>query len=219
MTSALRFIGMFGFLMLLSAFAAVTDSPLAIERAAGGLIQGRLEVALGDLRPDLDAHQRHALATETLARMQDPACDCRQALAVRPQAGVVRPAVAPVPAAEAAYLAVSRELLRDVRLYTGTNAALFLALLLVSARRRWAGLELLLPAAAVLTASLAGGWLFVSAPERFLTLIASDLAGLGYVAAVLVMLGDVAFNDGRLSGGLLEPFRRRRAPTGYATAW
>ena len=109
------------------------------------------------------------------------------------------------------YRTVVSKLLADLRVHTGSNAAIFLLLLVVSLLNRRSSAHLLLPAALLLLATLVSAWFYLFQQDWFFTIIFDDYTGfayVGYVAAVFALLCDVAMNHARVStriiNGMLE---------------
>jgi hypothetical protein len=99
------------------------------------------------------------------------------------------------------------ELLRDLRVFTGTNAVLFLLAFFV-AGSRWAHRRLLLVLSASLVgAALLGTWFYLFQQDWLHTLIYANYVGTAYVVWVgLLLLAelDVLLNKGRLLRALVD---------------
>jgi hypothetical protein len=98
-------------------------------------------------------------------------------------------------------------LLRDIRIFAGTNALAFALLALVVWFRRKAGLQSLLPAV-VLGGSVAiAGSAYLFNQDWLHTLLFSDYVGYGYAAWMLVLvalLADIVFNRARVTTELVN---------------
>jgi hypothetical protein len=98
-------------------------------------------------------------------------------------------------------------LLGDLRLFTGTNALLFLAVVVMAAlRARWAR-PLLIPTALLLVSTLVCTYFYVFQQNWFYSIIFNDYAGwsyLGYVGVVFATLLDVALNKGRVTSTIVN---------------
>jgi hypothetical protein len=98
-------------------------------------------------------------------------------------------------------------LLRDIRIFAGTNALAFAILALVVWFRRQAGLQSLLPAV-VLGGSVAiAGSAYLFNQDWLHTLLFSDYVGYGYSAwmlALVALLADIVFNHARVTTELVN---------------
>jgi hypothetical protein len=103
---------------------------------------------------------------------------------------------------EATYASVSRDLLREFRIFTGSNALAFALLALVAFVRKRAKLQLLLPALAVLGAFGLTGGLYLFNQDWLHTIVFGDYLGWGYaayLAGVALLLGDILLNRARVT--------------------
>src|SRR5256885_15548500 len=71
---------------------------------------------------------------------------------------------------------------REFRIFTASNALVFLALTSVTARRRRAGLQLALPAIVLVTASAVTATLYLFAQDWLHTIVFGSYIGLAYMA-------------------------------------
>lgn len=151
---------------------------------------------------------------EVVDRMLDPACDCRRRLglllheAQRQHLGSLLEARERLTAlVESAYAAVSRQLLREFRIFTASNAMAFGLLALTAWRRRAANLQLLVPAIVIVGAVAVTGGLYLFAQDWLHTIVFGDYLGLGYaawLAAVALLLADILLNRARVSTRLFN---------------
>jgi hypothetical protein len=169
--------------------------------------------ALG--RTDLEIEQaKNALSEEVpqrvangVADMLNADCECRKkltSLAVRTQEervsslSQVRERLTDL--IESTYASVRESLLRELRIFSGTNAFAFAALAFVTWLRRAAALQLLLPAVVLVGAALLTASVYLFNQNWLHTVLYSDYVGLaylGYFAAAAAGLADVIFNKAR----------------------
>jgi hypothetical protein len=105
------------------------------------------------------------------------------------------------------YMQVMDELRHEIRIFTATNAAAFLLLLLVSFAKPAAARHLLLPGALLLTATLVCASLYLFEQNWLLTLIHGDYMGwayASYLGIAFLFLCDIALNKGRLTTEVLN---------------
>lgn len=100
------------------------------------------------------------------------------------------------------YMVVVEELRTELRIFTATNAACFLALLLVSFVKPGASRHLMVPGGLLLCATLFCAWMYLFQQHWLLTLIHGDYVGwayAGYLGLVFLLLCDIALNRGRVT--------------------
>jgi hypothetical protein len=108
---------------------------------------------------------------------------------------------------ESAYADVAAKLLREVRIFTGANAAVFALLAWVIHRRRAAALQLALPAIVLAGAASATGYLYLFQQDWLHTILFSQYVGwayVGYLGLAIALLSDVVFNRARVSTGVIN---------------
>lgn len=108
---------------------------------------------------------------------------------------------------ESAYASVSTQLLREFRIFTGVNALAFALLIGLAQWRRAAALQLVLPAAVLLGSVALTGGFYLFNQNWLHTLVFGQYVGFGYVAylaGVLALLSDVAFNRARITSAALN---------------
>ena len=152
---------------------------------------------------------------DAVEKMLDPKCECRKRLAVariktaqEQHLGTltrVRESVAGL--IESAYASVTANLMREFRIFSGSNAVAFAALALVAFVRRGAWLQLLVPAVVLIGAVLITGSLYIFNQDWLHTVIYNDYVGFayaGYLLAVAALLTDVLMNRARVTTHLLN---------------
>lgn len=151
---------------------------------------------------------RRALVALTVAEMQDPDCPCRRKLREFTR-GALEDRIARLGSvteklrqlAQAKYAEVSAALLRELRIFSACNAAVFALLGVVAFMRRRATLQLLAPTLVLLGAAVlvACGYLF--SQNWLQTVLLSDYVGWAYapwLAAAIAALADVVWNRARV---------------------
>ena len=102
---------------------------------------------------------------------------------------------------QGSYLRVVGELKRDLRIFTATNCACFLLLLLTTFLRPESMRKLFVPGLLLLTATLYCSYAYVFDQDWLLTIIYSDYLGfayLAYLALAFLFLCDILLNRGRV---------------------
>jgi len=105
------------------------------------------------------------------------------------------------------YIAIISSLKFDLRIFLGTNTALFLSLLLVSFFKPRAIAHLFLPAILLFVATLLSSSIYVVGQDWFYTILYNDYMGFGYLAYIAVIFGvlvDIVFNHARLTTGIIN---------------
>lgn len=240
MGTALRCIGLAGLALYGLAFALTWLSPHHYERAGRAFIQSQLEsrvrghidaaapdplqqvarriaaqheAEIARLRTQL-ASGLHERIAETVARMQDLDCECRQRMRAGLDAGT-RLQIAGLERAEpqlrrlieGEYGAIVAELMRELRIFTGTNAAAFAVLLLLSLLRPAVLAHLWAPGLLLAAAALVSSAVYLFGQNWFHTLLHSDYVGMAYAGWLLLVFGffvDIGLNRARVTTGLLN---------------
>jgi hypothetical protein len=154
--------------------------------------------------------QRVANAVAELLKVD---CECRKRMVERARQthedklGALRQAEARLSDwIEHAYANTRELLLRELRIFTGIHAALFLLLGLLCLWKRQSTTQLALVAATLLSASALVGGMYLFNQNWLHTLVFGDYVGWGYAGYLLgvsALFTDIAFNKGRLAGKLL----------------
>jgi len=100
------------------------------------------------------------------------------------------------------YLEIVANLMRDVRIFLGSNALLFLAVAALAFLKPRAAIQLYLPAAFLVVSTVICSGVYLFGQNWFFTIIYNDYVGFGYVAYVGVLFGflyDIAFNKARVT--------------------
>lgn len=108
---------------------------------------------------------------------------------------------------QSSYFTVVASLKRDIRVFTATNAAAFLLLVMVSLLKPEALRQLFVPGVLLTVATFVCAYLYVFEQDWLLTLIHGDYLGFAYTAylgVVFLFLCDIALNRGRVTVQLMN---------------
>jgi hypothetical protein len=112
---------------------------------------------------------------------------------------------------ESTYASVARKLMREFRIFTGSNAAAFALLFLVTLTRRGAGLQLALPAIVLTGAVAVTGGLYLFKQNWLHTIIFDDYTGfayMAYLAIVAALLADILLDRARVTTRIVNTILR-----------
>ena len=174
-----------------------------------GLARGVLQKTEVDIRSSEQAIREEVprKVAEVIAGMLDADCACRQRLvelARRSQAQRLSALLDVrgklVELIESAYASVTHDLMRELRIFTASNAAAFALLGLVTLVRRAAAVQLAIPAVILVGAVVVTGSLYLFNQNWLHTIVFGDYVGLAYtayLAVVALLLADVLLNRAR----------------------
>ena len=188
------------------------ESDSALGRLAQSLYQEN-EAQIEQLRANL-RNQVHEQWAAALARVRDLDCECRQQWEAWLESGF-QTNIALLQAANdqisrfihSTYMDVANELKRDVRIFTASNAAVFILLLLVSLLKPRAITHLFLPGVLLAVSTLICSYFYIFEQNWLLTIIHSSYLGFAYLAwlvVVFLFLCDIVFNRGRITTEILN---------------
>lgn len=152
--------------------------------------------------------------SQVIAEMSDLDCECRKKV----EAGVRGGLEGEVAGASAIrekltvlirtkYMETARQVVREFRIFTGTNALVFGLLAAAVLLKPRAGLHLLPSAALLLIAALVTGYLYLFNQDWLHTLVFNDFVGWGYLAylgGAFALLADVVLNKVRVTTEVLS---------------
>jgi hypothetical protein len=186
-----------------------------IDQLSNARVVQLAQKALGRTDAEIAARQK-ALRAElpqrvanALADLMKADCECRKRMvegAVKHQEGVLgtleqaREQLAR--RIESAYGEVSRQLLRELRIFCGVNALAFALLGLIALKRRGSALQLLLPAVAVVGAAAFTATVYLFSQNWLHTIVFGQYVGWAYLAwygAALAWMADLLCNRGRVT--------------------
>ena len=146
---------------------------------------------------------------EVIANMLNADCECRKRLvkyAERAESeqlsSLMQVRERLVGLAESAYASVTRNLMREFRIFAGSNALAFALLGVIALVRRTATVQLVLPAVVLIGAVLITGGLYLFNQNWLHTIVFAQYVGLGYMvylAIVALLLADVLLNRARVT--------------------
>jgi hypothetical protein len=159
------------------------------------------------------AQQLPARIAEVIAEMQNLDCECRKKIETNIRERFEWRISSATQAKErlttlirSKYMETARQLTREFRIFTGTNAIVFGLLLIATMVKRQAGLHLLPSAFVLLLAAAITAYLYLYNQNWLHTLVFSDFVGfayVGYLAGVFALLCDILFNRARVTAELL----------------
>lgn len=184
----------------------------ALARLAEGLYEQN-EAALENLKLQFKEGVRETWSV-ALAEVRNLDCECRKKWLDALEAGTVQH----VQSLEAlsqrltefiqgSYMKVATELKRDIRIFTGTNAIMFLLLVLLSFLKPQAVRHLFAPGLLLGVSTLLCAYLYVFEQNWLLTIINGSYLGFAYAAylgVVFLFLCDIALNFGRVTTRLVN---------------
>ncbi|WP_374565052.1 hypothetical protein [Ideonella sp.] len=176
--------------------------------------------ALGRTEAEIDAQRRAlkegvpAKTAQVVADMLHVDCECRRRMsenatrATEERIGTLDQVRARLLGLiETAYASVTQDLMREFRIFCGSNAGVFGLLALVTWFWRRASVQLVVPALVLLGAAGLTGGLYLFNQNWLHTIVFSEYVGMGYVAylgGAFALLADVAFNRARCITAVLN---------------
>lgn len=154
-------------------------------------------------------NQVHERMADAIAQIQDLNCECRAKWAswIEGQSDariqlLQQANEALVDFIQGTYAQVVTDLKRDIRIVTGTNAFLFMLLLMIALAKPQATLQLFVPGLLLAVATLICSYFYIFEQNWLLTIIYNDYLGiayLGYLSAVFAFLCDIVLNRARVT--------------------
>lgn len=192
----------------------VPEAESALGRLAQSLAD-RNEQRIEELRGQLKAKAHEQIAA-AFAEMRNLDCECRRKVARWIESGFETD-IRLLQAANTRitdfvqykYLEVETELKRDIRIFTASNAAAFLLLLLLSFVNPKATAHLFLPGLLLAVSTLVCSYFYLFQQNWLLTIIHGDYLGfayLGWLTVVFGLLCDIALNHGRITTEIINAF-------------
>lgn len=184
----------------------------ALARLAEGLYEQN-EAALENLKQQFRKGVRETWSA-ALAEVRDLDCECRKKWLDTLEAGTVHHVQSLETLSQrltefiqGSYMKVATELKRDIRIFTGTNAVMFLLLVLLSFLKPQAVRHLFAPGLLLGVSTLLCAYLYVFEQNWLLTIINGSYLGFAYAAylgVVFLFLCDIALNFGRVTTRLVN---------------
>lgn len=107
------------------------------------------------------------------------------------------------------YIKIVESLRFDLRIFLGTNAMMFLVLVLAAFLKSQAVTQLFLPGMLLLTATIISSSIYIFGQDWFYSILYNDYMGFGYVAYLSIIFGflmDVSFNKAQITSDILNAF-------------
>ena len=162
----------------------------------------------GDKLKSLRAFAASGEISKLLASMGDLSCDCRKLVETVLTAFSLSEVASLKAAREkltmlvrAKYMETEANLTREFRIFTGSNAVVFLLLAFAALFKRKAGIHLIPAAIILLVAALVTAGFYLFNQNWFYTVLFDDYVGYGYdayLAVAFVLLADILLNRGRV---------------------
>lgn len=190
------------------------------ERLREGRIAGfarsmaeRNETEVAALREQLRTGLKDRVSA-VVGRMQDPTCLCRKVM-TRTLSIVTRLQISSLEHAEpqlrrmieGRYGEIVADLLRDLRIFTGTNLLAFVLLLGLSFLKPTQMRPLILPAVLLVGATITASAIYIFGQNWFFTFLYNDYVGFGYSAwlsIIYLFLLDIALFKARITSFVLD---------------
>lgn len=179
----------------------------ALSRMASALYE-RNENEI-ERRREMLRNQVHERMADAIAQIQDLDCECRAKWAgwIEGQSDariqlLQQANETLVDFIQGTYARVVTDLKRDIRIFTGTNALLFLLLLVIAFAKPQATVQLFVPGLLLAAATLICSYFYIFEQNWLLTIIYSDYLGiayLGYLSLVFALLCDIVLYRARVT--------------------
>jgi hypothetical protein len=201
---------------------------IEIERRIGQKLDQLSDSRIGELaqralqQTGIDiAHAQEAIRVElprkvvnVIADMLNANCECRKRLTEYAHLGaldrlssLIQVREKLVDYIESAYASVTRNLIREFRIFTASNALAFALLGVVTLIQRRANLQLALPAVVLIGAVAVSASLYLFNQNWLHTIVFGEYVGLAYSAylvGVALFFTDIVFNRARVSTGIVR---------------
>jgi hypothetical protein len=201
---------------------------IEVERSVGQKIEALSNSRVALLaqkaldKAEVDVEQTQRAIRDELPRkiaivvgdMLNANCECRKRLVEYAQLGgsehlssLTKVRTRLVSLIELTYASVTTSLLREVRIFTASNAAAFMLLGLVTLLRRKAKLQLVFPALVLVGAVLITGGIYLFNQNWLHTIVFGEYVGFAYtfyLTGVALLLADVIFNRARVTTRLVN---------------
>lgn len=105
------------------------------------------------------------------------------------------------------YMEIIGDLRMDLRIFLGSNTAMFLILLLISLLKPKAVSHLFLPGVLLLISTIVASTIYIFGQNWFYTIIYNNYMGVGYLAYILIIFGflmDIVFNRARITTEIIN---------------
>jgi hypothetical protein len=155
-----------------------------------------------------------ALIASVIAEMRNLDCECRTKIEKTIRDGIEFHIAAAAQAQDqltaiirTKYMEVAEKLIREFRIFTGTNALVFALLGIGAFLKRGAGIHLIPPALVMVVAAAITGYLYIFNQDWLHTILFSNYVGftyVGYLSIVFAILCDILFNRAKVTTEVLN---------------
>lgn len=188
----------------------------ALERRLGQRaadLRRQAEMELENIKRQLREDAPAILAAQ-IAKMRNLDCECRKKWEKHIRVAMEFAVVSLEQAREkltnftqAKYMEIVQKLTLDVRIFLGTNAVIFILLLMISFLKPVAVRHLFLPGILMLVSTVICSYFYLFEQNWFFTVIYDSYTGfafVGYCSFVFAILCDIAFNKARITTEILN---------------
>lgn len=176
-------------------------------------IAGKLGIEKKQIVSDLENDLPNKIAS-VIAKMCGYDCEKKKALAASITGNYVK-RIANIEIAQynlgdvikGKYIEIVENLRFDLRIFLGTNASMFLILLIAAFLKQKALAQLFIPGILLLTATLVSSGIYIFGQDWFYTILYNDYMGFAYIAYLSIIFGflmDVAFNGAKVTTEILN---------------
>ena len=186
---------------------SITTPESALGRLAQSMIKAN-EQELAELKTRLQ-QEAHEKTAAVIAEMRDLSCECRimyaQMLKENMElriSGLESMNEKITGFMKGKYMEVVNKLTQDLRIFTGSNLAMFFLLLLASFLKPKAVIQLFIPGLLLATSTITCSYFYLFEQNWLFTLIYSDFLGywyLSYVGGLFLWLYDIMLNRARVT--------------------
>ncbi len=155
-----------------------------------------------------------AIMAEQISKMRNLDCDCRKKWENTIRNSIIFQITSLEKAKEKLinfgqmkYMEIVKKLTQDVRIFLGTNAIVFIFLLLLSFFKPQAINHLFLPGILLLSSTLICSYFYIFEQNWFYTIIYNDYTGFGFLVYLLLVFGvlcDIAFNKAKVTTEIIN---------------
>ncbi len=191
-------------------YETVSESTLANKALS---LAGKLGFEKEEIQNNLDNNLPEKIAN-VIASLCGYDCERKKALASSITAGYLE-RIKSIEIAEdtlsdiikGKYLEIVQNIKLDIRIFLGTNIAMFLILLLISFFKPQAMAQLFLPGVLLLLATIISSGIYIFGQDWFYTILYNEYMGFGYLAYISLIFGflmDIVFNKARVTTEIIN---------------
>jgi len=190
----------------------VENRDSALAKYAEKLLE-KNQTQIENIKSQLKNNANEKIA-DIIAEMRDLSCECRNKYAayIKKQFQLNLTSLEAATASmqdfmKTKYMEVSMELKKDIRIFSGSNAIIFLLLLLVSFLKSEATVHLYLPGLLLVVSTVICSYFYIFQQNWLMNMIFNDYTGfayLAYLAAIFAILCDIKFNRARATTNVIN---------------